>query len=182
MQQATVLHDALHQFVHRQGDVFVGADLTIDLADGGPPLVARHVVALGTRPHERTRWNVADEGVPEVIVLENGTAEERARYEKLGVSELFSFDAKARTIEGYWLGPAGFNKITPLDDGRVACDELRLVLGFVDVPEVGPRLRWFMRDGTMLETPDETEANRRARIAGLIAAREREVNEELDGT
>lgn len=182
MDQAKVLHDALHQYVHRQGDVFVASDLPIDLADGGPPLVARHVVALGTRPHERERWLVADEGAPDIVVLEKGAAADRERYAKIGVRELFDFDPKARTIKGYWLGPGGFAEITPSDDGRVACEELRLVLGFVDVPDAGAFLRWFKRDGTIIETPEETELYRRERIAGLIAAREREIAEELDGT
>ncbi|MCC6624604.1 MAG: hypothetical protein IT385_25370 [Deltaproteobacteria bacterium] len=181
MDQAKVLHDALHQYVHRQGDVFVATDLPIEPGDGGPPMVARHVVALGTRPHPRERWVVADEGAPEIVILERGAAGDLKRYEKLGVSELFIYDRGARVIDGYWLGPGGFAKITALDDGRMASEELRLVLGFVEVPDQGAVLRWFKRDGTMLETPDETEAHRRAKIARLIEAREREIEEELGG-
>lgn len=181
MDQAKVLRDALHQYVHRQGDVFVASDLPIDASDGGPLMVPRHVVALGTRPHPRERWVVADEGTPEIVILERGSAGDLKRYEKLGVSELFIYDREGRVIDGYWLGPGGFVKITPMDDGRIASEELRLVLGFVEVPGQGAVLRWFKRDGTMLETPDETEANRRAKIAALIAAREREIDEELGG-
>jgi len=178
--QAKVLHDSLNQFVHRQGDVFVGSNVTVDLADGGPPLVAKHLVALGTATHERATWLVADEGPPEIVLLEDATTVELERWAKIGVSEVFIFDPKARAIIGYWLTPAGFARITPEDDGRVASEELRLVLAFVDTA-AGPILRWFKRDGTMLETPTETEAVRRARIAKMIEQRDREVDQELKG-
>jgi len=179
MDQAKVLHDSLHQFVHRQGDVYVATDLPIDAGDGGPPMVPRHVVALGTNPRPRERWLVASEGTPEIVILEKGAAKDIARYEKLGVAEVFVFDRADCTIEGYWLGPGGYTRISPEDDGRVASEELRLALGFVVTPGQPAVMRWFKRDGTMLETPEETEANRRRKIASLIAQRDKEIEEEL---
>lgn len=178
MEQSRILREALGQYFRNHGDVFIGADfpLVLDAETTVSPLL---LVAMNTSDHARERWVVADEGMPEIFVVTAGSpaAAAKARFEELGAREFFVYDPAAGKVTGSWLGPRGFADITPGDNGRVGSDELRLELG-VHQPQGGsPLLRFFKRSGEILETPAETEAIRRARIARLIETHESEIDE-----
>ena len=61
MDQAKVLHDSLHQYVHRQGDVYVATDLPVDPGDGGPPMVLVQTFQASATPFiEKTVFSADD--------------------------------------------------------------------------------------------------------------------------
>lgn len=177
MKQSQVLREALKQAFRNHGDTFVGAEipLVVNAETTVTPLL---LVALGTTEDERDSWVVDDEGAPDVLVVEAGSdADAKAAYESIGVRELFIIDPKAATTKGYWLTPRGFADITPQDNGRVSSEELRFELGWHHPPAGTPILRFYTRKGEILETPSETEAVRRARIARLIETHDEEIDE-----
>ncbi|MFO0744207.1 MAG: hypothetical protein U1F43_00845 [Myxococcota bacterium] len=177
MEQSHILSEALKQQFRNHGDVFVAADIPLVFEDG-TTVTPTVLVAINTSDEARTTWSVADEGGPDILIVAAGSpADVKDRYESIGVRELFVIDYAAKKIVGYWLAPRGFALITPHDNGFLPSEELRLDLGFHEPKGVHPIVRFFTRRGEILETPAETEAIRRARIARLIETHEIEIDE-----
>jgi len=174
---AEVLQASLLQHFRYHGDVYVGAQVPV-VIDEDVTLTPLLVVAIGTIPDERERWSIPDEGTPELVIIDVAQAGDKPHYEKVGVRELFIVDMTKQSVKGYWLSPGGLVDTTPEESGRVGSDELRLELGFKVVDDV-PTLRFFQRNGTLLETPEETETARRNRINKLIATHTDELEEQI---
>lgn len=170
-------------------DYFVGGNLTVYFSPDqrrsedfrGPDLF----VALdvdGTR--ERRSWVVWDEGgkYPNVIVelLSDSTraidrGEKRRIYEQIfRTPEYFLFDPETGELEGLRLVGGHYQPIAADADGRLASDQLGLLLGSRDRV-----LRLFTRDGALVPTPEE-DAEHQHQRADAAEAELARLRAELD--
>jgi Uma2 family endonuclease len=122
----------------------------------------------GTRP--RNSWVVWEEGgkYPNVIFeLLSPTTADADRGEKKQIyqdvfrtPEYFLFDPKTGELEGLRLVGGKYQPIEPDDVGRLACDQLELLVGVLH-----GELRFFARDGRLIAKPEEDAILALARAA-----------------
>jgi Uma2 family endonuclease len=143
-------------------------------------------VVLDVDGHERRSWVVWEEDgrTPDVIIeLLSEHTEQVDRGEKmrvyarvLKVANYYLFDPFTHALEGYELDTRtkDYRRIAPSDSGRVPCAPLGLELGLWEGEYAGTRipwLRWFRKDGSVLELTETTRAAREARRADEEARR-----------
>lgn len=175
---AAIAQASLEDHYLYHGDVYVAANLPV-LLDADTTRVPYLLVAIGTLPDAREQWNIPDEGTPEIVVIEASAVADKPLWEKVGVRELFVIDQEAKTVSGFWLSPRGLVAMSPEEgSGRVASAELHLELAFT-VVDGQPMLRFFKKNGVVIQTAAEIESARRKRIAKLIDTHTDELEEEI---
>lgn len=155
-------------------DYFVGGNLTIYYSPHrrksedfrGPDFF----VALGVDgTRERRSWVVWEEDgrYPNVIVellsdsteAVDRTTKKQIYAEVFRTPEYFLFDPHTLAFEGYRLVAGRYEPIVPDDHGRLASDQLDLLLGVH-----GHDLRFFTRAGTLVPRPEEAAADAERRL------------------
>jgi Uma2 family endonuclease len=139
-------------------------------------------VVLGTEHRDRKSWVVWEEGGqgPDVIIelLSDSTAAvdrgEKVRIygTVLGVPEYYIYDPSNGDLEGYRLDVAGrrYARLSPGPNGRLSCERLGRELGTRPGTYQGFEslwLRWFTKDGTVLPSHEEAEAEAERKQAAL---------------
>src|SRR5690606_34256398 len=173
-QQMTVLIESLGFAWQDRNDFYVGGNMFLYFSE----IQARHndfrgpdvFVVMNTTRRERRAWVVWEEDgqAPDVIIeLLSDKTEKVDRGDKmriyarsLKVAEYFLFDPFSGVFEGYELDAlhAAYVPKVPNAEGRFSCERLGLYLGKARGTLYAVEtdwLRWFSRDGQLLEMPAE---------------------------
>jgi Uma2 family endonuclease len=148
-----------------RSDYFVGGNLSVYFSEQlvknqdfrGPDFF----VVLGVDgARERRSWVVWEEGgkYPNVIIelLSDSTAENDRGAKKqiyqdvFRTPEYYLFDPESGVLEGFQLVAGHYQRMTPDAEGRLACDQLGLLVGARD-----GELRFYERDGKLVLKPEE---------------------------
>lgn len=143
-------------------------------------------VVLGADKQERRSWTVWEENgqYPHIIIelLSDSTAKtdrgfKKALYENVfRTPDYFWFDPNTLEFKGFHLLDGTYQELEPNDREHLWSQQLGLFLGIHE-----QKLRFFMADGTLVSTPEETaEAeSKRAEAESRRADFEQQRNEKL---
>ena len=116
---------------------------------------------LGTEKRPRRSWTIWEEGgqYPHVIIelLSDSTAKidrglKKTLYQNVfRTPDYFWFDPHSLEFQGFHLVDGLYQPIEPNEQGHLWSQQLGLFLGIND-----RRLRFFMPDGTLVPTPEES--------------------------
>jgi Uma2 family endonuclease len=136
-------------------------------------------VVLGADKQERRSWTVWEENgqYPHIIIelLSDSTAKtdrgfKKALYENVfRTPDYFWFDPNSLEFKGFHLLDGTYQDLEPNDREHLWSQQLGLFLGIHE-----QKLRFFMPDGTLVSTPEET-----AEAESLRADFEQQRNEKL---
>ena len=163
------LYGALRRHFQSRQDVHVAADLFLYYEQGNPRACKAPdvMVSKGVQgKHLRRSFRVWEEKAVPTVVFEVTSAKTRREdavekpraYAQVGIAEYFIFDPLDEylrpRLQGFRLGPNGYEPLLPDDGGRLRSQELGLLLA----PE-GALLRLIdARTGVALPTLDERES------------------------
>lgn len=159
--------------------IYVSGNLKLYLEEGDPSrcVVPDAMVVKDCDPGRRRTFKVWEEGrVPNVVFETTSRSTKREdstqkpkTYEMLGVNELFLYDPTQDylrpALQGYRMGPNGYQPIEPDDQGRLESRELGLYLRIED----GDLELIDIQSGQTILT--EAEAERAAREAAEAEVR-----------
>lgn len=132
-----------------QPEIYVSGNLILYYEEGNPRAsVSPDVfVVKGVAKHRRLIYKLWEEQVSPCFVIEitssstrrTDETKKRALYARLGVREYVLYDprfpgleSRKAPLEGYRLGPAGFEPVAADADGALMSEELGLLLGLRD--------------------------------------------------
>lgn len=171
LKQLILLLTCLERLWQRQ-DFFAGANMSVYYSIRqlksedvrGPDFF----VVLNTERKERKSWVVWDEDgkYPNFIleILSDSTAKNDRGLKKQLYQDVFRtpnyfwFDPYSLEFAGFKLNYRSYEQIVPNEQGWLWSDELQLYLGIV-----AEKLRFFTREGELVPTPEEAEAQERQR-------------------
>lgn len=171
LKQLILLLTCLERLWQRQ-DFFAGANMSVYYSIRqlkqedvrGPDFF----VVLNTERKERKSWVVWDEDgkYPNFIleILSDSTAKNDRGLKKQLYQDVFRtpdyfwFDPYSLEFAGFKLNYRRYEPIVPNEQGWLWSDELQLYLGVVD-----EKLRFFTREGELVLTPEEAEAQEHQR-------------------
>jgi Uma2 family endonuclease len=162
------LYGALRRYFEKQQDVHVAADLFLYYEQGNPRACKAPDVMVSKGvcgKHLRRSFRVWEEKTVPTVAFEVTSAKSRREdavgkpqaYAQVGIAEYFIFDPLDEylrpRLQGFRLGPHGYEPLLPDGDGRLLSHELGLLLA----PE-GALLRLIdARTGAMLPSLAELE-------------------------
>lgn len=181
LKQLILLLTGLERLWQRQ-DFFAGANMSVYYSirqlkqeDVREP---DFFVVLNTQRKERKSWVVWDEDgkYPNFIleILSDSTAKNDRGLKKQLYQDVFRtpdyfwFDPYSLEFAGFKLNYRSYEQIVPNEHGWLWSDELQLYLGVVD-----EKLRFFTREGELVPTPEEAEAQERQRAEAAEEKAER---------
>lgn len=171
LKQLILLLTCIERLWQRQ-DFFAGANMSVYYSIRqlkqedvrGPDFF----VVLNTERKERKSWVVWDEDgkYPNFIleILSDSTAKNDRGLKKQLYQDVFRtpnyfwFDPYSLEFAGFKLNYRSYEPIVPNEQGWLWSDELQLYLGIV-----AEKLRFFTREGELVPTPEEAEAQERQR-------------------
>jgi Uma2 family endonuclease len=180
LQQLLLLLKCLDWHWQDRNDYFAAGNLTVFYSPNqsksqdfrGPDLF----VVLGTEKRPRKSWTIWEENgqYPHIIIelLSDSTAKtdrgfKKTLYENVfRTPDYFWFDPNPTSLEfqGFHLMDGSYQALVPNEVGHLWSQQLGLFLGIHD-----QQLRFFMPDGTLVSTPEETAAAALAENARLVA-------------
>ena len=188
LQQLILLLQCLEWLWKDRDDYFAAGNLTVYYSRRqkkseffrGPDFF----VVRGTEKRPRASWTVWEEGgiYPHVIIeLLSDSTEKNDRSEKKEIyqnifrtHEYFWFHPTTLEFRGFQLMNSTYIELEPNEQGHLWSQQLELFLGVLD-----QKLRFFLPDGTLAPTPQESAIASEAKVKSL-AAKLRELGIEPD--